>query len=106
MIIQGCSMARQEYRRLLCVHSVVETESFRRDRMQRLASMQRREAMQAAKLAVRSYARDPSAANAADVETAWQRLRQLDGVARWRDPAERQSLEAATKSRSSGPLSV
>jgi hypothetical protein len=57
-----------------------------------LESMQRREAMRAAKLAVRSYARDPSAANAADVEMAWQKLRQLDGVSRWRQPAE---LEAA-----------
>jgi len=50
---------------------------------------QRREALIAAKLAVRAYAREPSAANAVEVETAWHKVRQLDSVARWRQPAER-----------------
>ena len=48
---------------------------------------QRRRAIEAAKLAVRAYARDPSAANAAAVELAWQRVRQLDSLARWRQPS-------------------
>jgi hypothetical protein len=50
----------------------------------------RREVLIAAKLAVRAYAREPSAANAAVVEMAWQKVRQLDSVARWRQPAERE----------------
>ncbi len=50
-------------------------------------SRQRRRAIEAAKLAVRAYARDPSAAKAAAVELAWQRARQLDSLARWRQPS-------------------
>jgi hypothetical protein len=45
-----------------------------------------REAMAAAKLAVRAYARDPSSRNAAEVEVAWQRVRRLQSVADWRRP--------------------
>jgi hypothetical protein len=45
-----------------------------------------REAMAAAKLAVRAYARDPSSGNAAEVEVAWQRVRRLQRVAEWRRP--------------------
>jgi hypothetical protein len=45
-----------------------------------------REAMTAAKLAVRAYARDPSSSNAAEVELAWHRVRRLQSVAEWRRP--------------------
>lgn len=45
-----------------------------------------REAMGAAKLAVRAYVRDPSSSNAAEVEVAWQRVRRLKSVAAWRRP--------------------
>jgi hypothetical protein len=63
--------------------------------MQQLEQTQRREVMTAAKLAVRAYARDPSAANAAGVELAWHHVRRLDSVARWRRPAVRAALEPA-----------
>lgn len=46
--------------------------------------MERREALEAAKLAVRAYVREPSRDNATEVEQAWQRVRQLDSVALWR----------------------
>jgi hypothetical protein len=52
--------------------------------MQDLASNDRAEALQAAKLAVSAYARDPSSKNEAGVEEALRRVRRLDGVARWR----------------------
>lgn len=42
---------------------------------------QRREALMAARAAVRAYAREPSAANARTVELAWQRVRELDSAA-------------------------
>jgi hypothetical protein len=45
---------------------------------------QRREALGAVRRAVRAYMREPSPARAGQVEIAWRRLRQLDGVARWR----------------------
>jgi hypothetical protein len=48
--------------------------------------MERREALEAAKLAVRAYVREPSKDNATEVEQAWQRVRQLDSVALWRGP--------------------
>lgn len=44
----------------------------------------RREVLNAAKAAVRAYARDPSKANAIEVDVAWRRVRALDGVAAWR----------------------
>jgi hypothetical protein len=44
----------------------------------------RRNVLNAAKAAVRAYARDPSKANAIDVDVAWRRVRALDGVAAWR----------------------
>ena len=50
-------------------------------------SPQRRRAIEEAKLAVRTYARDPSATNAAAVELAWQRVRLLKAVAEWRRPS-------------------
>jgi len=46
----------------------------------------RRDVLNAAKAAVRAYARDPSKANAIDVDVAWRRVRALDGVAAWRRP--------------------
>lgn len=46
----------------------------------------RRRALAVAKLAVRAYARDPSAANARGVELAWRRVRRIDGIARWQRP--------------------
>jgi hypothetical protein len=52
--------------------------------MQDLASNDRAEALQGAKLAVRAYARDPSSKNEAGVEEALRRVRRLDSVARWR----------------------
>jgi hypothetical protein len=44
----------------------------------------RRDVLNAAKAAVRAYARDPSKANAIEVNVAWRRVRDLDGVAAWR----------------------
>jgi hypothetical protein len=52
--------------------------------MQDLPSDLRAEALQPAKLAVRAYARDPSAKNEAGVEEALRRVRRLDSVARWK----------------------
>jgi hypothetical protein len=52
--------------------------------MQDLARNDLAEALQAAKLAVRAYARDPSSKNEAGVEEALRRVRRLDSVARWR----------------------
>jgi hypothetical protein len=46
----------------------------------------RREVLNAAKAAVRAYARDPSKANAIEVDVAWRRVRALDGIAAWRKP--------------------
>jgi hypothetical protein len=46
----------------------------------------RRDVLNAAKAAVRAYARDPSKANAIEVDVAWRRVRALDGVAAWRKP--------------------
>ena len=48
----------------------------------------RRDVLNAAKAAVRAYARDPSKANAIDVDVAWRRVRALDGVAAWRKAAK------------------
>jgi hypothetical protein len=45
---------------------------------------EQRQAFQEAKQAVRAYARDPSQVNADAVEVAWRRVRQLDGLAEWR----------------------
>jgi hypothetical protein len=54
----------------------------------------RREVLNAAKAAVRAYARDPSKANAIEVDVAWRRVRALDGVAAWRRPdPPRQDVE-------------
>jgi hypothetical protein len=52
----------------------------------------RRDVLNAAKAAVRAYARDPSKANAIEVDVAWRRVRALDGVAAWRkaDPPARE----------------
>ncbi len=47
---------------------------------------QRRQALTAARTAVRAYARDPSPANASNVAHAWRRVREIDSVARWRLP--------------------
>jgi hypothetical protein len=44
----------------------------------------RRDVLNTAKAAVRAYARDPSKANAIEVDVAWRRVRALDGVATWR----------------------
>ena len=41
----------------------------------------RREAWSAAKLAVRSFSRDPSEANAAKMKSAWRRIRDADSAA-------------------------
>ena len=53
---------------------------------------ERRQALQEAKQAVRTYAREPSRANADAVEMAWRKVRQLDSVAQWR------------QARSTGPM--
>jgi hypothetical protein len=62
-------------------------------KMQPTKRPERRQALQEAKLAVRAYARDPSQANADAVEVAWRTVRQLDSIAKWREP------EAARPSR-------
>lgn len=46
--------------------------------------MQQRHLWSAAKLAVRAYARDPSERNAAEVQQAWQRIRQSESLAIWK----------------------
>jgi hypothetical protein len=51
---------------------------------------QRREALEAAKLAVRAYAREPSDENAAAVEDAWRHVRKLQSVVAWRRPRPQQ----------------
>jgi hypothetical protein len=48
--------------------------------MQDLASKDRAEALQAAKLAARAYARDPSSKTEADVEEALRQVRRVDSV--------------------------
>ena len=54
--------------------------------MQGQETDRRREAIEAAKLAVRAYAREPSDANAAEVEDAWRHVRKLQSVMEWRKP--------------------
>jgi cell fate (sporulation/competence/biofilm development) regulator YlbF (YheA/YmcA/DUF963 family) len=54
---------------------------------------ERRQALQEAKQAVRTYAREPSRANADAVEMAWRKVRQHDSVTQWRE------------ARSPGPMS-
>lgn len=44
------------------------------------------EALEAAKLAVRAYAREPSEANASEVENALRQVRRLQSINRWRQP--------------------
>jgi hypothetical protein len=65
--------------------------------MQDFASNDRAEALQAAKMAVRAYARDPLSKNEAGVEEALRRIRRFDSVARWRGsrppPRRRRSRE-------------
>jgi hypothetical protein len=46
-----------------------------------------KDALEAAKRAVRAYAHDPSRAREVGVEEALLRVRRLDGVARWRRSA-------------------
>ena len=46
--------------------------------------MDHKEIWSAAKLAVRAYARDPSEWNAVNVELAWERLREYNSSAIWR----------------------
>jgi hypothetical protein len=46
--------------------------------------VQHRELWAAAKLSVRAYARDPSAQNAADVGSAWRKIRQSESLTVWR----------------------
>jgi hypothetical protein len=53
---------------------------------------ERRQALQEAKQAVRTYAREPSRANADAVEMAWRKVRQLDSVARWREGRSAQGV--------------
>jgi hypothetical protein len=48
----------------------------------------RRDVLNAAKAAVRAYARDPSKTNAIEVDVAWRRVRALDNVAAWRKPVK------------------
>lgn len=51
-----------------------------------MQSKQWREAMVAAKVAVRAYVRNPSADNASQVELAWKQVRRVQSVAEWRRP--------------------
>ena len=52
--------------------------------------MQQRHLWSVAKLAVRAYARDPSERNAAEVQQAWQRIRQFESLAIWKGMKPRQ----------------
>ena len=42
------------------------------------------EALAAAKVAVRAYAKNPTESNAADVESAWRAIRKIDALSSWR----------------------
>ncbi len=46
--------------------------------------LQQKELWSAAKLAVRAYAKNPSERNAVEVEIAWERIRQYNSLAIWR----------------------
>jgi hypothetical protein len=65
--------------------------------MRDLASNDRAEALQAVRLAVWAYARDPSCKNEAGVEEALRRARRLDSVERWR--GSKTALQAAHQPR-------
>ncbi|MEM7025022.1 MAG: hypothetical protein AAF637_20930 [Pseudomonadota bacterium] len=58
---------------------------------------QRREALNVAKAAVRAYARDPSAANAIEVDVAWRRVRALDDVEPWRSSGARRATDPVSE---------
>ena len=47
------------------------------------AAVKQRQLWFAAKLAVRAYARDPSARNATEVQQAWLRIRQSESLSIW-----------------------
>jgi hypothetical protein len=49
----------------------------------------RRELLNAAKAAVRAYARDPSQSNAIEVDVAFRRVRALADVSAWRKAGKR-----------------
>ena len=51
--------------------------------------MDQRELWVAARLAVRAYARDPTERNAVNVELAWERLREHNSSAIWRQRKRR-----------------
>lgn len=51
----------------------------------------RRDLLNAAKAAVSAYARDPSRANAIEVDVAFRRVRALAGVTAWRKAGKRLS---------------
>lgn len=57
--------------------------------------LHQKELWSAAKLAVRAYAKDPSEQNAVNVELAWERLREYNTSAIWRQ-MKRQWLERDT----------
>jgi hypothetical protein len=56
----------------------------RRCEMHEVERAFRREAMEGAKLAVRAYARDPSAEHAREVAEAWRQVRRMEALAGWR----------------------
>jgi hypothetical protein len=60
--------------------------------MHEIGDSDRKEALQAAKLAVRAYARDPSPGNEAGVADAFQRVRRLNGLREAADPAPENAL--------------
>ena len=64
--------------------------------------MKQRRLWSAARLAVRAYARDPSARNAIEVQQAWQRIRQSESLAIWKGvkprPLDRDTLFPYAKS--------
>ena len=55
--------------------------------LREMENRDRKDAFQAAKLAIRAYARDPSPENEAAVAEAFRRIRRLNGVDRWRKAA-------------------
>jgi hypothetical protein len=62
---------------------------------------ERRQAVQEAEQAVRTYVREPSRANADAVEMAWRKVRKLDSLAEWR----RGGTTVGPSVRGAGPVS-
>ena len=50
-----------------------------------MTDLNRKHAFSNVKSAVRSYAKDPTAKHAKQVEDAWREIRRMDGLSHWRE---------------------